>query len=370
MKLILTRDDLLEPLGLVAPVVDSRHPTAILTNVLLQVSGQQLWLTATDNELQLQGVSNLPTPFEQVMLTVPARKLMDICKSLPENAEIELEFAEKNLLLRSGKSRFRLATLPAEQFPVMEAQPSSVEFAVRQCELLHLLQQTHFAIAQQDVRYYLNGLLLTFGDNMMRAVATDGHRLALSELPAEASTENIPSDCQVLIPRKAVHELVRLLEPFEQTVQVAIHEQQLRVVGVDFNFMTKLISGRYPDYNRVIPANPSMELIIEKDLIKQAVSRAAILSNENARGVRLQLYPNLLCIRANNPDHETAEEELDVEYHGEEFEVALNVSYLLDIFNAISSDNVRFEFSDAMTGVRVTGVGEDANLYIIMPMRL
>lgn len=368
MKLMIDRNTLLEPLQMVMGVVEKKQTLPILANVLLSMEPNSLEVIGTDTEVELIGQMPLLDQQESYKITVPGRKLMDICRSLPDDSNIEISQDNDKLILKSGRSRFTLTTLPAAEFPNLDALDSQTEFQMAQKDLLRLFQQTYFAIAQQDVRYYLNGLLFETHNNLLRAIATDGHRLALSEISATISTAE---KNQVIIPRKGVLELMRLLDDSETPVSIRMGTHHIQIQGSHFTFTSKLIEGRFPDYERVIPKNGDKTVIIERDTFKKSLSRAAILCNEKFKGVRLELNPNLLRLLANNPEHEVAEEELVIDYDSGDIDIGFNVVYLQDVLSTIKSDLVKLTFTDSNSSVLIEGEpSDDQTLYVIMPMRL
>lgn len=299
--------------------------------------------------------------------TVPARKFFDIWRGLPEGAEISVELDGDRLLVRSGRSRFSLSTLPASDFPNLDDWQSEVEFTLPQATLKRLIESTQFSMAHQDVRYYLNGMLFETENTELRTVATDGHRLAVCAMDIGQS---LPGH-SVIVPRKGVIELMRLLDGSgESLLQLQIGSNNLRAHVGDFIFTSKLVDGRFPDYRRVLPKNPTKTVIAGCDILKQAFSRAAILSNEKFRGVRINLTNGQLKITANNPEQEEAEEIVDVQYQGEEMEIGFNVSYLLDVLNTLKCEEVKLLLTDAVSSVQVENVASAAAAYVVMPMRL
>lgn len=367
MKFTIARELLLKPLQLAAGVVERRQTLPVLANVLLSLERGQLRITGTDLEVEIRGTVALPGAEDSGAITVPARKLVDICRSLPEGAEILVATdADQRVKIQSGRSRFTLATLPAEEFPEVEHEEGRIRFAVQQSALRKVLDASAFAMAQQDVRYYLNGMLWEITSGRLRVVATDGHRLALSDTEAEVNTEE---PVQAILPRKGVNELARLLSE-DGEARVTIGTNHLCVEGSEYRFTSKLVDGAYPDYERVIPRGGSRTLEGDREAFRQAFSRTAILSNEKYRGVRLEIQPDKLRVAANNPDQESAEEEVPVIYDAEPLEVGFNVGYLLDVLNALSGPRVQFLLSDANSSV-LLGDPENARaLYVIMPMRL
>lgn len=368
MKLHLQREMLLKPLQQVIGVVERKQTLPILSNVLINAKDNKISITGTDLEVELIGQIQVDSAMKSGQLTLPGRKLMDICKALPENASIELYQEKERVILKSGRSRFTLATLPVADFPNIETQAVSLSFVLPQQELRYLLQRTLFAMAQQDVRYYLNGMLLEVEHNILRAVATDGHRLALNTVDA---VTNETQKRQIIIPRKGVTELMRLLDDDESNVTITISNNHIRVEGENSIFTSKLIDGRFPDYKRVIPQSGNKVILIDRDELKSALSRTAILCNEKFRGVRFELRKNLLKILANNPEQEAAEDELNIEYNGGDLDIGFNVNYLLDILNVLKPGPVSLTFMDANSSMLIEEPDNQGDsLFVVMPMRL
>lgn len=370
MKFSVNRDALLKPLLLVAGVVEKRQTSPVLANVLMQLQGQKLSLTGTDLEVEVVSRLVLDNPAEvEGDLTVPARKLLDICKSLPEGANLKFERdAAERLILRSGRSRFTLSTLPVDDFPNQEETSAQSRFSISQREIRRLIEATSFAMAQQDVRYYLNGLLLECRPQQLRAVAADGHRLAMCDRPAPGLS--VDSAIQAIVPRKGVLELARLLEDNDASVEVVLGSNHIRVISEQLTFTSKLVDGKFPDYEKVIPRATNNEIYADRSLLRQAFSRAAILSNEKYRGVLLRLSEGSLHIVANNPEQEEAEEQVMVDYLGEPMEIGFNVSYLLDATGAIHSDLIRIGLADANSSALLQQSENGDSIYVVMPMRL
>lgn len=366
MKFSIDRDALLKPLQLVSGAVERRHNLPILANLLVEVSGHSLKLTGTDLEVELVGEVQLEGEILEGRTTVPAKKFLDIVKSLPDQVELKIEQQENRLLLRSGRSRFTLATLPAEEYPNVEAFEAEIEFTLKQGTMKSLIDATQFSMANQDVRYYLNGLLLETEGNVLRAIATDGHRLALSHRQIEAQ---LPEK-QVIVPRKGVLELMRSFEADDLDVTIAIGDNAIRATTATVVFTSKLVDGRFPDYRRVLPKGGDKIVIASRQQLKQALLRASILSNEKFRGVRVQLENNLIKITANNPEQEEAEEILDVEYDNAPLEIGFNVSYLLDVLNNLPADDVRITLIDGNSSALIDNHVEQDSMYVVMPMRL
>jgi DNA polymerase-3 subunit beta len=366
MNITSSRESLLRPLQAVIGVVERRQTMPILANVLLQVKDNRLSVTASDLEVELVAETTVDEVKEPGEITVPARKLLDICRALPEESTIRIQLDGDRLVVKSGRSRFVLSTLPATDFPIVEDINANLEITIGQSDLRHLLDKTHFSMAQQDVRYYLNGLLVEFGGGCVRAVATDGHRLALCEI--EAGNQSDASQ-QVIIPRKGVLELQKLLGDDDE-VTLSIGTNHVRASIGQIRFTSKLIDGRFPDYDRVIPKPEGNLLIIGRDYLRSALQRAAILSNEKYRGVRLDLGAKSLRIQANNPDQEEAQDELEVDYSGEDMEIGFNVNYLLDALAAVDTEDVEVGFVDSNSSCVIKCPGDVDSKFVVMPMRL
>jgi DNA polymerase-3 subunit beta len=300
-------------------------------------------------------------------IAISARKLLDICRALPAESNIALDASDGKAVLRSGKSRFTLMTMTGSEFPSVGAFDTEVERELAPEGLRRLFGRTDFAMAYQDVRYYLNGLLLEFAENHVRAVATDGHRLALADLAVDEAFEQIR---RVIVPRKGVAEMARLLATATEAVQLKVGTNHIKLSAGNQELTSKLIDGRFPEYERVIPRGGSSVVTADKLLLKDCLSRAAILSNEKFRGVRLVLSTGGLRALAHNPNHEEAEEEMEVEYRGQPMEVGFNVTYLIDVLSVISAASVRLEFTDANNSCLIKDVEDETCRYVVMPMRL
>ena len=366
MKFSVARDALLKPLNLVAGVVERRQTLPVLSNVLLNLDGDRLSITGTDLEVELVGRVQLAAAGEAGEITVPARKLADICKSLPEGADVQLSVKDGKATVRSGRSRFTLATLPAREFPNIEDSIGTHQLKLKQGQLRRLIDRTAFAMAQQDVRYYLNGMYWELRGGRLRAVATDGHRLAVCTFPETLDLE----DTQVIIPRKGVLELSRLLQDDDDEVSIILGTNHVRATTKDFTFTSKLVDGKFPDYERVLPRSPDKLVQGSRLELRQAFTRTAILSNEKYRGVRLKLSPDSLEIVANNPEQEQAEEQVPVNYNGEALEIGFNVGYLLDVLGVLTGQEVRFSLSDPNSSALLEESDGGDSLYVVMPMRL
>lgn len=367
MHFTIDREQLLKPLQQVAGVVERRQTLPVLSNVLLVLKDNWLVLTGTDLELELVAKIELESAFPAGEITVPAKKLLDICKSLPTDSQIEFRTDDQKLELRCGRGRFSLVTLPANEFPNLEETSSATQFSINQDYLKSVIDRTSFAMAQQDVRFYLNGMLFDVSTNSLRVVATDGHRLALCN--SEVQLE-VDGSIQAIVPRKAVMELSKLFTDPDEDVIVALSDNHLRVESPGLIFSTKLIDGKFPDFQRVLPKNSDKTLVADKDTIKQSFSRVAILSNEKYRGVRLRLTEDTLNTIANNPEQEEAEDIIAVDYKGGDLEIGFNVNYLLDVLNVIPNESVKIELADSNSSALIMDQQDQSALYVVMPMRL
>ncbi|MEH6470401.1 MAG: DNA polymerase III subunit beta [Halopseudomonas sp.] len=367
MKFTISREALLKPLQLVAGVVERRQTLPVLSNILLVVEGSQLSMTGTDLEVEMIGRIDLEHPAEPGSITVPAKKLMDICKSLPDSADIELTLTGQKVIIKGGRSRFTLSTLPASEFPNVEDGPENLDITIAQGALKRLIDRTGFAMAQQDVRYYLNGMLLELTASQLRTVATDGHRLATSTYQVDS---DIPDKLQVIVPRKGILELARLLEDGDTCADLVVGSNHIRVSTGEYTFTSKLVDGKFPDYERVIPKGGDKLIIADRQELRQVLSRIAILSNEKYRGVRLGLTDGYLQVMANNPEQEEAEETLAVDYHSAPMEIGFNVNYLLDALSILSEDMIKISMIDPNSSALVEAVDSSDSVYVIMPMRM
>ncbi len=367
MKFSVNREQILKPLQAVSGAVERKHTLPILANMLMKVGDGSLTLIGTDLEVELCATVPLADPdLIPGATTVPAKKLVDICRTLPDGAAIQFSLQDERLIIKSGRSRFTLSTLSESEFPQIEESASSMKFTTTQKQLRRLIELSQFSMANQDVRYYLNGMLFEIADGTLTAVATDGHRLALSRI----AVAELQEEFQCIVPRKGILELMRLLDQADSEVTVQLSENHIRADIGEYLFTSKLVDGRFPDYRRVLPRGGNKIVEGEKDILKQAFSRVAILSNEKFRGVRLQLSNGELKLSANNPEQEEAEEAIAVNYEGAELEVGFNVSYILDVLNAIDGDAVRFTLSDANSSGLIENKDDDSALYVVMPMRL
>jgi DNA polymerase-3 subunit beta len=365
MKLNAARDVLLKPLQAVIGVVERRQTMPILSNVLLVAKDNELSVTATDLEVEL--VAQAEVSVEAAgEITVSGRKLLDICRALPEGSAVAISVSGEKLIVRSGRSKFSLATLPAAEFPTVEDIKAGQIIEVAQESLGRLIEKTHFSMAQQDVRYYLNGMLLETGGKYLRAVATDGHRLALCQVELDGANLD---EQQVIVPRKGVLELQRLMSG-DGSLNIELGPNHIRIQLQGIRFTSKLIDGRFPEYDRVIPKESTNELTADREAFKGSLQRTAILSNEKYRGIRLIIRDNGIVMQAHNPEQEEAEEALEVQYGGEDIEIGFNVNYLLDALGAVDGDTVTLSVVDGNSSCLIRQPGMDDSKFVVMPMRL
>ena len=368
MVLIKTqRDTLLAPLQSVSGIVERRHTLPILSNVLLEKKGDRLTLLATDIEIQITTTTEGAGGDGDGAVTVGARKLQEILRSLPEATEVSLTLEDKRLKIRGGKSRFSLQTLPADDFPRMTvSEGETKQFSISQKAFRQLISKTQYSMAAQDVRYYLNGLLLLVEGKELRAVATDGHRLAFASVEIDT---DLPRQ-EMILPRKTVLELNRLLLDNDDALNITLTPNQVRFAFGSIVLVSKLIDGKFPDYERVVPATLKNHVKAGRQTLMQAMQRAAILTNEKFRGVRVVLSENSLKLIAANAEQEEAVEEIEVEYNGDAIDVGFNVGYLLDVLNNIHTEEVQWSFNDANSSALITVPGNDRFKYVVMPMRI
>ena len=361
------RDQLLGPLSSVCGIVERRHTLPILSNVLIERRGNVLSFLATDIEIQITARTEVESTGEARAITVGARKLVEILRALPDEAEVTLQLQDKRMQVKAGKSRFALQTLAADDFPRLAAVAgSTARFSLAQKALRKLLGLVQYAMAQQDIRYYLNGLLVMVEDRQLRLVATDGHRLAHASL---ALDEELPRQ-EVILPRKTVLELAKLLGDIDDPVAVEISASQAAFSFGGVDLVSKLVDGKFPDFTRVIPTTHANKLTIERETLRQALQRAAILSNEKFRGVRWVLTADSLKIVSSNAEQEEAEETLDVAYRGDALDIGFNVNYLLDVLNNLAAAQVECSFGDASSSALLCFPAEPEFKYVVMPMRI
>ncbi|MBK8108363.1 MAG: DNA polymerase III subunit beta [Betaproteobacteria bacterium] len=358
----------LEALQSVAGIVERRHTLPILANVLLRKNGDSIEFTTSDLEIQVRTHATLGGDVGQMATTVGARKLIDILRALPPDQVVSLSSAQNKLVLQGGKSRFTLQTLPADDFPLVnESVDFGPTFSVPQKTLRDLINQVHFAMAVHDIRYYLNGILFIAEGKTLTLVATDGHRLALGQ--AQLAAE-VPSKQEVILPRKTVLELQRLLKDEETPIEMRFANNQAKFGFSGMEFVTKLVEGKFPDYNRVIPRNHKNALVLGRAPLLAALQRAAILTSEKFKGVRVNLEPGVLRIASSNAEQEEAKEELEVDYNGDAIDIGFNVTYLIDVLANMGQEMVKLELQDSSASVLMSVPGETGFKYVVMPMRI
>lgn len=368
MNINIQKETLEQPLAQIIGVVEKRQTLPILGNVFIQLEQNKLTLVGSDLETEITTqVHNIGG--EDGKTTVNARKLYDICRSLPNESQLALLVEEDNkMVVKAGKSRFTLQTLSAVDYPRLEETEWKHELALSQQQLSNLLTRTSFSMAQQDVRYFLNGLLLEIRNNQILSVATDGHRLAKTQIDIKDTGIDL---VQSIVPRKAVLEISKFLNPeSDEMVSVKFNASHIRVHSGDFLFISKLIDGRFPDYEKVIPANLDKHIIIDRANLIDILSRAAILSNEKFRGVSLSVSQDVLKVASHNPDQEHAKDEMSVQYSGEDIEIGFNVNYLLEALKACDSEEIDLGLLDPNTSCTFHAADNSDTVYLIMPMRL
>ncbi|MCB1645307.1 MAG: DNA polymerase III subunit beta [Pseudomonadales bacterium] len=369
MKFDIDRDVLLEPLQFVSGVVKKEQTLPVLSNILVRCENGELELTATDQEVELCARITDFALYKEGETTLPARKLLDICKSLTTGSRISFEIENKWMAVESGRFSSHLAMLPATEFPDIDMERDSIGFGITSASFKALLDKTAFAMAQQDVRYFFNGMLFELDEKMVRTVATNGQRLAISSLEGEFS--GLPADItQIIVPRKGIIELGRMLKDEDLPVEVIFTRNHIRVTSQTAMLTSKLIDGAYPDYQRAIPANSDKLVIADRKALREALTRTAILSNEMYRNVRLELMNDNVVLHANNPQQEEAEENVAVDYSGEMLEIGFNVGYLIDALGAIDGDTVHLAFSGGGNPVLITDPENDKSRFVISPMML
>ncbi len=366
MKFTISREVFLQPLSQVIGVVERRQTLPVLANFLLAARDGDLTVTGTDMEVEL--ISYVSADISQDgEITVPARKLLDIVKALPDGSKINFSVSDDKATLSTGRSRFTLSTLPASEFPATDQVETLENILVAESTLKKMIDKTSFAMANQDVRYYLNGLLFDFSGQQLSAVATDGHRLAICDLE---SSVDVSSDRQLIVPRKGVLELSRMLGTSDDEVTLAIGRNHIRLVKGATTFTSKLIDGRFPDYKAVVPLGADKQMLVDKATFIQALQRAAILSNEKYKGVRLESSGSTIKIIAHNPLHEEAVEEIEAELNFDRIAVGFNVTYLLDALMAIDTEIVSLEMRDANSSCLVSAPDSNINRHVVMPLKL
>lgn len=367
MRFAIQREVLLKPLQQVVNVVERRQTLPVLGNLLVVVAGDGLSLTGSDSEVEMVARAALDSGSDDGETTVPARKLFDIVRALPDGSLMKFSQSGDRMSIQAGRSRFTLSTLPARDFPSTENLEVIETISLSEGSLRELIERTAFAMAQQDVRFYLNGLLFDLREDLLRCVATDGHRLALCEAPLE---KGVNARRQIILPRKGVLELQRLLEGGDRDIALEVGRSHLRVKREDVTFTSKLIDGRFPDYEAVIPIGADKEARIEREALKAALQRAAILSNEKYRGVRIEFTPGQLKLVAHNPEQEEAVEEVEANSSVDNIAIGFNVVYLLDALNALRSEEVSLSLRDANSSALVREGNSERCRHVVMPLRI
>jgi len=362
----INREVLLKPLSNVTGIVERRHTLPILSNLLLEAKNNTIQLTTTDLEMQISLTIQAHLQ-EELSTTISAKKFLDICRSLPDAIDIDLMSKDSRMTVKAGKSRFNLQTLPAADYPVMtKVSGESIQIQLPQLELKRLLKQVEFAMAQQDIRYYLNGLLLEVDGNKLNLVGTDGHRLSFTSTTLSQSHEKT----DVILPRKTVIELIKLLEDSDEEVAIEIAAGQVNFAFGDMRLISKVIDGKFPDYHRVIPSSHGNTFTANRVEILTAMQRASILSNEKYRGIRMVLSENNIKLISTNTEQEEAEEELEINYTQDSLDIGFNVTYLIDVLNNTQQENINFSFADANSSCLITVPEDNDYKYVVMPMRI
>ncbi len=366
MRFSLQREVLLKPLAQVVNVVERRQTLPVLANLLARVEGDLLSLTGTDLEVEMVARTRVEDA-EPGETTIPARKLFEIVRALPDGSRVTISQSGDKITVQAGRSRFTLASLPANDFPALDEVDATERVKVAEAGLKELIERTAFAMAQQDVRYYLNGLLFDLRDKALRCVATDGHRLALCEAVLE---EAVQTKRQIIVPRKGVLELQRLLEGGDRELELEMGRSHIRVKRDDVTFTSKLIDGRFPDYEAVIPIGADREVRIDREALRASLQRAAILSNEKYRGVRIEVSPGQIRINAHNPEQEEAQEEVEADTKVDSLVIGFNVNYLLDALSALREEQIILQLRDANSSALVRESSSDKCRHVVMPLRL
>ncbi len=366
MRFSLQREVLLKPLAQVVNVVERRQTLPVLANLLARVEGDLLSLTGTDLEVEMVARTRVEDA-EAGETTIPARKLFEIVRALPDGSRVTITQTGDKVTVSAGRSRFTLASLPANDFPALDEVDATERVRVGEASLKELIERTAFAMAQQDVRYYLNGLLFDLRDKALRCVATDGHRLALCEAPLE---DIVQTKRQIIVPRKGVLELQRLLEGGDRELELEMGRSHIRVKRDDVTFTSKLIDGRFPDYEAVIPIGADREVKVDREAFRASLQRAAILSNEKYRGVRIEVSPGQLKINAHNPEQEEAQEEIEADTRVDSLVIGFNVNYLLDALSALRDEHVVVQLRDSNSSALVREASSEKCRHVVMPLRL
>ena len=369
MQFTIDRNSLLKPLGHIYSVVERRNTIPILSNVLIETNSSKISLTATDMDMDIVEVTGCIVS-KQGKATLSAHTLYDIVRKLPDGAEIKIELLDLNIEVSAGKSKFTLPTLPVDDYPVMTEIEKGNEFSLQSVDILNLIDNTKFAISSEETRYYLNGIYLHVPEDnkdKLRAVATDGHRLAQAEIPVPDGAQSIPG---IIIPRKAVGEIRKLAEGTEQEVKIMVSKTKAKFIFPNSILTTKLIDGSFPDYQRVIPKENLNKLVVVNADFSKAVDRVSTVSMEKSRAIKLSLYKNLLSLNVNSHDLGNAFEELEIDYNNQNLEIGFNSKYLLDISSQIQGKNIEILLSDSASPALITDPDQDGVIFVLMPMRV
>ena len=368
MKFTTEKNEIVEALQMGASIAERRQTIPILANLRIVAREGKVEITATDLEIQIKTVTEVKQVIEEGEITVSARKMSELCRSLPDKEALEFDLNNGKLAVSSKNFHADFATISALDFPELEINEETNSLSISSSVLQRLLNKTAFCMASQDVRYYLNGLLVEYKEGEINVVATDGHRLAFSTSPL-SETKTIEGERQIL-PRKAVLELSKILRLKNEDIKITFGNSSFSIQDENLDFSTKLIDGKFPDYEKVLPSGDPNSLEVSKESLQSALSRASVLSNEKYRGVRFALDKNTLKLTANNPEKESAEELLDVNYNGNPMEIGFNIGYLLDVLGTIETDNVELNFYGEESSCLIREPGNQAEVYVIMPMRL
>lgn len=371
MELInVLRDQLLRPLQIVSGIVERRHTLPILANLLIRKKGKKISFISTDIEIQITTHSEIANNDHQLDITVAARKLVDILRAMPDG-QVKLSLTNKKINIESGKSSFSLQTLDAEEFPILsETSDFFTQINLSQKSFKQLLTMVHFAMAHQDIRYYLNGMLLVIEGNTIEAVATDGHRLAYSVVNSQPAITPNNQRQEVIIPRKTIIELQRLLEDSDEPIEIYFSSTQAKFKFNQIELLSKLVEGKFPDYQRVIPKEYKNTFTLERDLLQSALQRAAILTSDKFKGVRCIVNKNIFKVNSTNSDQEEAKEEIEISYQGDAIDMGFNVTYLLDVLSNIKDEKIQFSLGDSNSSALMMIPNDNSFKYVVMPMRI
>ena len=370
MKFSVDRETLLRPLQLVAGVVERHQTLPILSNLLVRAQSEGLLtITATDLSMELVARVDSVDVAQPGAATIHAHKLSDIWRSLPEGAKVDVAVEQQYAVVRSGRSRFSLATLSANEFPKLDDIDADANFTLTGAEAVDLIDRVGFAMAHQDVRYFLNGMLFEVAPDYVRTVATDGHRL--SQYTLGQGMEGVTERVQAIVPRKVVQDMRRLFDgKKEEELRFSLSDKRIRMACGPFSLSSNLIDGRFPDYERVIPQSPPIFISGGRGAMSQALQRARILTNEKVPSVKLQLEGEQMTILANNPEQEEAREEVAVDFNGEQMQLAFNVDYLLDVLRVLATETFRISMAEAGSSALMEADGDESAIYVVMPMKL